>query len=91
MKITVIGAAGSVGSPVAFYIGALQLADVPCSVVLDGEYGLGGLSMSVPVRLGRGGVKEILEWELAPDEHEGLARTAAVLSAAARRVDESVA
>lgn len=63
----------------------------PCSVVLDGEYGLRGLSMSVPVRLGREGVTEILEWELAPDEREGLRRTASVLAAAARQVEESLA
>jgi malate dehydrogenase len=63
----------------------------PCSVVLDGEYGRRGLSMSVPVRLGRTGVREILEWELAPDEQVGLERTAAVLEAAARIVDENLA
>lgn len=45
---------------------------IPCSVVLDGEYGCHGLSMSVPAILGRGGVHEVLEWELAPDEQEGL-------------------
>jgi malate dehydrogenase len=63
----------------------------PCSVVLDGEYGLHGLSMSVPVRLGRGGVRRILQWDLATDEQAGLERTAAVLSAAARQVEESLA
>lgn len=62
----------------------------PCSVILDGEYGLKGLSMSVPVRLGREGVREILEWELAPDERDGLDRTARVLAAAARSVDQSL-
>ena len=62
----------------------------PCSVVLDGEYGLRDLSMSVPVRLGSRGVREILEWELAPDEEEGLTRTAGVLAAAARQVEESL-
>jgi malate dehydrogenase len=45
---------------------------VPCSVTLDGEYGYRDLSMSVPVILGTGGVKKILEWELAHDEREGL-------------------
>ena len=62
----------------------------PCSVVLDGEYGLRGLSMSVPVKLGGGGIQEILEWDLAPDEREGLERTAKVLAAAARIVDENL-
>jgi malate/lactate dehydrogenase len=60
----------------------------PCSVVLDGEYGQKGLSLSVPVKLGKGGVQEIQEWELAPDEQEAFQRTAAAMAAAARIVDE---
>jgi malate/lactate dehydrogenase len=60
----------------------------PCSVVLDGEYGQRGLSISVPVRLGRAGAQEIEEWALAPDEQEGLKRTAAAMAAAARIVDD---
>jgi malate/lactate dehydrogenase len=60
----------------------------PCSCVLEGEYGQAGLSMSVPVSLGREGVREIKEWELAPDELEGLERTGAVLQASAQIVDE---
>jgi len=60
----------------------------PCSVVLDGEYGRTGLSVSVPVRLGRGGVQQVQEWHLAPDEEEGFARTAAAMAAAARVVDD---
>jgi malate dehydrogenase len=61
---------------------------IPCSVVLDGEYGQKDLSLSVPVRLGKGGVQEILEWELAADEQPGFARTAAAMGAAARIVDD---
>ena len=64
---------------------------IPCSCVLEGEYGQTGLSMSVPVSLGRDGVREIKEWELAPDELDGLQRTAAVLRASARVVDEFMA
>ena len=62
----------------------------PCSVVLDGEYGRRGLSMSVPIVLGSQGARKILEWELTPAEQAGLERTAAVLEAAARSVDESL-
>ena len=61
---------------------------IPCSVVLDGEYGRSGLSLSLPVKLGNGGVQEIQEWELAPDEQEGFKRTAAAMAAAARTVDD---
>lgn len=61
-----------------------------CSVVLEGEYGQRGLSMSVPVVLGKKGVQEILEWELAPDEQAGLKRSADVLKAAAEVVDDNL-
>jgi malate/lactate dehydrogenase len=40
----------------------------PASVMLTGEYGLDGVSLSVPVRLGGGGARGIEEWDLAPDE-----------------------
>jgi malate dehydrogenase len=62
----------------------------PCSVVLDGEYGRMGLSMSVPVSLGKRGVREIQTWELEPDEWEELSRSADALVAAARIVDDSL-
>ena len=62
----------------------------PCSVVLDGEYGQRGLSMSVPVILGEKGIREILEWDLAPDEEAGLRRSVDVLSSAARVVEENL-
>jgi malate dehydrogenase len=62
----------------------------PCSVVLTGEYGYHGLSMSVPVIIGRGGVQQILEWGLAPDEQEGLKRAANILKAAAKSVEDTL-
>ena len=65
-------------------------AVIPCSVVLDGEYGLKDLSMSVPVKLGQGGVQEILEYELAEDEQEGLKRTVETLRGAVAVVDRNL-
>lgn len=62
----------------------------PCSAVLDGEYGQRDLSMSIPVSLGRRGIRKMLEWELAPDERSGLARSVGVLRAAARAVDAAL-
>lgn len=44
----------------------------PCSVILEGEYGRRGLSACVPAKLGAGGVLEVREWRLAPDEAEKL-------------------
>ena len=63
----------------------------PCSVMVDGEYGQKDLSLSVPVSLGRDGVQTILEWNLAPDEQDGLWRCVGVLKNAARIVGESLA
>lgn len=62
----------------------------PCSCVLDGEYGLSGLSIGVPVVLGRKGVREIREWSLLPDERAAFARSAAAMEAAARIVDDEL-
>ncbi|HLF25866.1 MAG TPA: malate dehydrogenase [Anaerolineae bacterium] len=41
---------------------------LPCSVVLEGEYGLNDIAFGVPVKLGRTGVEQILEVKL--DENE---------------------
>jgi malate/lactate dehydrogenase len=65
-------------------------AVIPCSTMLDGEYGLKNLSMSVPVRLGKAGVTEILEYELAEDEKKGLEKTVETLRGAAEIVDQNV-
>jgi malate dehydrogenase len=65
-------------------------AVIPCSVVLEGEYGVKGISMSVPAKLGKEGVTDILEYELAPDEQEGLKKSVATLKAAARFVEEKM-
>lgn len=47
--------------------------DAVClSTPLDGEYGIEGVSLSVPVRLSAEGIGEILEWELSTEEREGL-------------------
>jgi malate dehydrogenase len=45
---------------------------MPASIVLAGEYGIEGVSLSVPVTLGRQGVDMIHEWSLTPKEQEGL-------------------
>jgi len=61
---------------------------VPCSLVLDGEYGYKNISMSVPAILGREGVREILEIELAEDEKEYLKKSVGVLEPAMRYVED---
>lgn len=63
---------------------------LPCSVVLDGEYGQSSISMSVPVLLDRNGVKEIVEYDLTPDEQKGLTKTVESLQSDAVIVREAL-
>jgi malate dehydrogenase len=41
---------------------------LPCTAYLDGEYGIEGLYMGVPVKLGAAGIEQILELELSEEE-----------------------
>jgi malate dehydrogenase len=45
---------------------------LPCTAYLDGEYGIDGLYMGVPVKLGAGGIEEIIELDLSDDERAAL-------------------
>ena len=49
---------------------------LPCAALCQGEYGLDGLFVGVPVRLGTEGVEEIIEIELTDDERSQLERSA---------------
>jgi len=48
----------------------------PCSVLLDGEYGLHDLCIGVPVILGRNGIESIVKIELSDAEKEHLSESA---------------
>jgi len=48
---------------------------LPCSVLLEGEYGINDLFIGVPVRLGRNGVEEIIELKLTEDEKEAFQKS----------------
>jgi malate dehydrogenase len=52
---------------------------LPCTAYLEGEYGIDGLYIGVPVKLGAGGVEEIVELDLSADEREALDRSAAAV------------
>ena len=56
---------------------------LPAAVLADGAYGIRDVYVGLPVRLGRGGVREIVEVDLAPAE-------LAALRAAADRIRERV-
>ena len=49
---------------------------LPCTALLEGEYGIDGLYMGVPVKLGSAGVEEIVELELTDEERSALASSA---------------
>jgi len=49
---------------------------LPCSVLLEGEYGIRGLFIGVPVKLGASGVEEIIEIDLESEERAALERSA---------------
>ena len=52
---------------------------LPCTAYLEGEYGIRGLYMGVPVKLGAGGVEEIMRLKLTPDEKKMLRTSAAAV------------
>jgi malate dehydrogenase len=49
---------------------------LPCSAWLEGEYGLDGLFLGVPCKLGRNGLEQIIEVELTDDERAALEQSA---------------
>ncbi|MGQ0538762.1 MAG: malate dehydrogenase [Gemmatimonadaceae bacterium] len=49
---------------------------LPCSAWLEGEYGLSGLYLGVPCKLGRGGLERILEVQLSEEERSALEKSA---------------
>jgi malate dehydrogenase len=64
---------------------------VPCSAIMEGEYGQTGISMSTPVVLGRQGIGQVVELNLADDEKEKLAVSAGILRQAAEYIDKTLA
>ena len=52
---------------------------LPCCVYLEGEYGIQGLCVGVPVKLGASGVEQIIEVRLMPGEVSALNRSAAAV------------
>ena len=60
---------------------------IPCSAVLDGEYGRKDLSASMPVRLGRGGVQGFPPIEMDPDERQRLEKCFDFLGTTARSLE----
>ena len=49
---------------------------LPCAAYLEGEYGIKGLFVGVPVKLGARGIEQILEVKLTPEEMAALQKSA---------------
>ena len=49
---------------------------LPCAACLEGEYGIQGLFVSVPVKLGKNGIEQIIELKLTREEDLALKRSA---------------
>ena len=49
---------------------------MPCSVLCEGEYGLKNVIVGVPVKIGRSGVEQIVEYELTVNERAALETSA---------------
>jgi malate dehydrogenase len=52
---------------------------LPCAAYLEGEYGINGLYVGVPVKLGSGGVEQVVEISLTNDERAALHKSAAAV------------
>jgi len=53
---------------------------LPCTAYLEGEYGIKGLYMGAPAKLGAAGVEEVVTLKLTPDEKKMLRASAAAVS-----------
>ena len=70
------------GAAVAQMVDAVMLDEkrvLPCTAYLEGEYGINGLYMGVPVKLGADGIEEIVELELSEQERGWLEDSAAAV------------
>ncbi|HTI62869.1 MAG TPA: malate dehydrogenase [Gemmatimonadaceae bacterium] len=65
--------------------GAVQMAEaivndqrriLPCAAWLEGEYGMSGLYLGVPCKIGRRGLEKVIEVELTADERTALDKSA---------------
>ncbi len=67
------------GAATAQMVDAVMLDEkrvLPCTALLEGEYGIDGLYMGVPVKLGAGGVEQIVELDLTEQERTWLKESA---------------
>ncbi|MBX3303763.1 MAG: malate dehydrogenase [Nitrospira sp.] len=64
---------------------------MPCAVLCEGEYGLKNVIVGVPVKIGRGGAEQIVEYELTGDERSALETSANAVRELCSTVDRLMA
>ena len=69
-------APGAAVSALVQSIACDQKKMIPCSVLLEGEYGLSDLCLGVPVILGKNGIESIITLELSSEEMDHLKQSA---------------
>jgi malate dehydrogenase len=62
---------------------------LPCCAYLEGEFGINGLCVGVPVKLGAGGIEKIMEINLTNDEKAALQSSAASVQELVNVMQES--
>ena len=60
---------------------------LPCAVLCEGEYGLKDVVVGVPVKIGRNGAEQVVEYELEPGEQAALEASANAVRELCARVD----
>ena len=69
-------APGAAAAPMVDAVVLDEKRVLPCTAYLEGEYGIDGLYMGVPVKLGAGGVEQLIELDLDDGERQALAASA---------------
>jgi L-lactate dehydrogenase len=81
----------AIGMALVRIVGAIlqdQRSVLPVSTLLEGEYGISDVCLSIPSVVGQRGVKEIVEAPLFPAEMEALKNSAKILKAAVEELNE---
>jgi len=64
---------------------------LPCAVLCEGEYGMRDVVIGVPVRLGRSGAEQVVEYDLTAGEQAALAASAGAVRELCAAVDRLMA
>ncbi|MFO7891851.1 MAG: malate dehydrogenase [bacterium] len=61
---------------------------LPCSAYMRGEYGIEGIFVGVPIKLGKNGVEEIIELSLTKEENEALVNSASKVKSIIEKLED---